>query len=322
MRQPHRALRTAFNIATYLLLLATVSSLTAVAVGGDQNSLTVLLAALTPWAPLTAVLAVLLTLLTRHRPTLITALATATAAVLVVQPYPHPVPDQPHTVTPVTVLNLNTLLSQANPHSLLDTIRHERPDFVVLEELNPALYDTLTSQGINTLMPYHYVELRQAWYGTGIWSRTALVNTSSIPDMTSAALIAHTVVRGTPVTIAGVHPVAPIADRILWIHEFANLTNAVHPLLTRGALLISGDFNANRGHRPYDQLLQSGLHDTATTTSWAWDNSSWPANGPTPFPVLRIDHVLYNDAVTANSMRTVHVPGSDHEAIVAKLTIR
>jgi endonuclease/exonuclease/phosphatase (EEP) superfamily protein YafD len=309
------------NVATYLLLLATASSLTAVAVGGDQNSLTVLLAALSPWSPGTAALAVLLTRFTRHRPTFIAALAAVTTAVLVIQPYPHPVPDQPGTGTPVTVLNLNTLLSQADPHALLDTIRHEHPDFVVLEELNPALYDTLASQGLNTLMPYHYVELRQGWCGTGIWSRTPLTETTSLPDMTSAALVAHTVVRGAPVTIAGVHPVSPIADRILWIREFTHLTRVFRSLATQGALLISGDFNSNHGHRPYDQLLQGGLHDTATTTSWAWDNSSWPANGPTPFPVLRIDHVLYNDAVTANSMHTVHVPGSDHEAIVAKLTI-
>lgn len=82
--------------------------------------------------------------------------------------------------------------------------------------------------------------------------------------------------------------------------------------------VVMGDFNSSIPHPSFRKLLAAGFHDAALTD----------ARGLRPtyphwikWPRIVLDHVLFTDYLTASDVCAVEVPGTDHLALAATLTI-
>ena len=82
--------------------------------------------------------------------------------------------------------------------------------------------------------------------------------------------------------------------------------------------ILAGDFNAVDDHGPMQRLRRLGLRSASDIVGAGWQ-PTYPAGRRIIPPLLPIDHVLVNDRLTATSVTTFEVSGSDHRGILATL---
>ena len=80
---------------------------------------------------------------------------------------------------------------------------------------------------------------------------------------------------------------------------------------------MAGDFNAVPDHGPMQRLRRIGLRSVSDVIGAGW-LPTFPSGRRIP-PLLPIDHVLVNDRLTATSVTTFGVAGTDHRGILATL---
>jgi endonuclease/exonuclease/phosphatase (EEP) superfamily protein YafD len=196
-------------------------------------------------------------------------------------------------------------------------------DVLAVQELTSGLVRRLTLSGLPDLLPQSQLEPREGSRGTGLWTRWPLTPLPSVAGLTAATLRVRIDLPGGPgVTVTAVHPVAPVADREhRWREELGLIQAALGG--TSGPQLAAGDFNASRDHGPFRALLRSGFVDCADAARRrSWPGFTWPADRRYP-PLMRLDHVLApRDGAAVHEARTIRVPGSDHEGVLAVLEFR
>jgi endonuclease/exonuclease/phosphatase family metal-dependent hydrolase len=83
--------------------------------------------------------------------------------------------------------------------------------------------------------------------------------------------------------------------------------------------VLAGDYNATQDHAAFRRVLRRGWVDAARATGQAlrptWAPVRWRV------PRLTLDHVLVDPRIGVVSLQVVHVPGSDHRALVADLRL-
>jgi endonuclease/exonuclease/phosphatase (EEP) superfamily protein YafD len=82
-------------------------------------------------------------------------------------------------------------------------------------------------------------------------------------------------------------------------------------------LVVVGDFNAVDDHGPMQALQRVGLKSATDVAGAGW-LPTYPANRPIP-PLLPIDHVLITKDLTAASVTSFAVSGSDHRGLLTTL---
>ena len=220
------------------------------------------------------------------------------------------------------ILTLNVQAGQAEVELLPGVLASLRVDVLVAQEVSPEAVARLGQAGLADVLPYGVVDDRPANAGTAIWSRWPLRPAEPLHGLASAAPRAVLTLDGQPVTITGVHLLAPVNYREgEWQHELALVRS--RPGLAGGPELLAGDFNATRDHRPYRQLLAAGYLDCADAARRRrWPALTWPS-GQRRLPVMRLDHVLATrDDFTVLESRTVLVPGTDHRGVLAIVRAR
>ena len=75
-------------------------------------------------------------------------------------------------------------------------------------------------------------------------------------------------------------------------------------------MVIAGDFNAIDDHGPLQALRLDGLKSATDIVGAGW-MPTYPARRLLPL-LLPIDHVMINSRLTATSIRTVRIAGTDH----------
>lgn len=338
------------------LLTATGLSAAAVADGGERNVPVVLSAALAAWLmPLTTV-ALLLFAVGRHRVGALVAAVALVAGTLWLRPFPHgngevsaaAVADG--RAVELTVLTQNVLVGRVSADDLVDTVRRERPDVLVITELTGDLVTALDRAGLAELMPYRHLAAKP-WEGdTGIWSEHPVTG-APVPGIWSG----HDVVVQTPagaVRVLGVHPSPPV--KASWAADFDQLSRYVARTAgpdgviggepTELPMVIAGDLNATRYNAPMRRLLDLGLTDAAATRAWAWQQQSWPVDPGSPStagtageadlpglgllrrfgspPLLRLDHVLVPRSAEVLETRTLPTPDTDHRGLLVRLRLQ
>jgi endonuclease/exonuclease/phosphatase (EEP) superfamily protein YafD len=91
----------------------------------------------------------------------------------------------------------------------------------------------------------------------------------------------------------------------------AVIDNIDHPLV------VAGDFNAVDDHGPMQALRRAGLKSATDVAGAGW-LPTYPANRLFP-PLLPIDHIMINKDLTATSVTSFAVSGSDHRGLLATL---
>ena len=221
------------------------------------------------------------------------------------------------------VLTLNVKGGAADAEAITASVAALDVDVLAVQELTTGLVRRLALSGLADLLPQSQLEPREGSRGTGLWTRWPLTPLPPVAGLTAATLRVRVDPPGGPaVTVTAVHPVAPVADRE---HRWREELGLIQAILggTSGPQLAAGDFNASRDHGPFRALLRSGFVDCADAARRrSWPGFTWPADRRYP-PLMRLDHVLApRDGAIVHEARTIRVPGSDHEGVLAVLEFR
>jgi endonuclease/exonuclease/phosphatase (EEP) superfamily protein YafD len=220
----------------------------------------------------------------------------------------------------VRVLTLNVKGGAADAEAITASVAALGVDVLAVQELTSGLVRRLALSGLADLLPQSQLEPREGSRGTGLWTRWPLTPLPPVAGLTAATLRVRIDPPGGPaVTVTAVHPVAPVADRE---HRWREELGLIQAVLggTSGPQLAAGDFNASRDHGPFRALLRSGFVDCADAARRrSWPGFTWPADRRYP-PLMRLDHVLApRGGAVVHEARTIRVPGSDHEGVLAVL---
>jgi endonuclease/exonuclease/phosphatase (EEP) superfamily protein YafD len=277
-------------------------------------------------APLAAVAAVVLTIITALLAGPLAIIPALPAALLLGLQLPRRRPPPPaaaeseHAVT-LRVVSLNVLAGRVSPDVIVAEVDRLRPDVFAVQELTRQLADSLQDSRLPELLRYSCLQPGPGGRGIGIYSRWPLTDITAV-SATRRPMPRVTLDPGQPVTITLVHPHAPVADRQqFWFGDMARLLASL-PEVTNHHLLI-GDFNATRDLRPFRRLLDAGFADSSDVASRRpWPGLTFPANVRIP-PFMRLDHILVSPTgALVHETRHLRVPGTDHLGVFAVMDLQ
>jgi endonuclease/exonuclease/phosphatase (EEP) superfamily protein YafD len=215
----------------------------------------------------------------------------------------------------IKLLAANVYFRSRSAQGLLDLVRSESPDVVLLVEYTPAWSASVDE--LRAAYPYRLEGPGTGAYGIALFSR--LPFDSAEPFRLGITTAIEAVVRtpAGPLTVFGVHLRSPTRPRraALRNRQLDYLTERLASV--QGAVAVVGDFNVTPYSPYYTEFLEkTGLTDTrrGRTLSPSW---------PTYFPILGIpiDHCVVSRDVTIVAHRGLPRFGSDHYAILAELTV-
>jgi endonuclease/exonuclease/phosphatase (EEP) superfamily protein YafD len=213
------------------------------------------------------------------------------------------------------LMSLNMYHSAADSRQVAE--RAAQADLVILVETTPSALTALNQFGWDKRFPYSLGEPRDGFSDTAVYSRFPLSRSTLIRGTTFQHWI--TTVRVPDIgriRLIAVHPCNPFCGGDRWVTEHEVLREAVIDNLDQ-PLVVAGDFNAVDDHGPMQALRRAGLKSATDVAGAGW-LPTYPANGPIP-PLLPIDNVLINEDLTASSVTSFPVSGSDHRGLFATL---
>ncbi|GAA1735590.1 endonuclease/exonuclease/phosphatase family protein [Nonomuraea bangladeshensis] len=219
---------------------------------------------------------------------------------------------------PFKVMTINMLFGRADAGTIVRMVREFEPDVLSTQELTPGAVSDLDAAGLKELLPHRVLEAEWSAGGSGIYSRHELRELPDVvPDVghkMPAAVVS--VPGGEPIEFVDVHPYPPLGPNVVnWNRALRTLPSASRDRVR----ILAGDFNASLDHAALRELLSRGYKDAADQVG-AGLIPTWPANKKVP-PIITIDHVLVDRRVAVRAVDVRTVPGTDHRAVLAELTL-
>ena len=195
--------------------------------------------------------------------------------------------------------------------------RAERADIVILVEATPSALQDLKPFGWDERFPYSLGDPKDGFTNTAVYSRFPLRQSKLIGNTSFQQW--ETTVRVPDVgsiRLMAVHPCNPYCGGDRWSAEHQLLNEAISDNLDQ-PLVVAGDFNAVDDHGPMQALRRLGLKSATDVAGAGW-LPTYPADEPFP-PLLPIDHVMINKELTATSVTSFAITGTDHRGLFATL---
>lgn len=219
---------------------------------------------------------------------------------------------------PLKILTINMLFGMADARSIVALVRKYDPDVLSTQELTPGAVAELDAAGLRELMPHRVLQDEWSAGGSGLFAKYPL---KPLWDMTPP--VGHkmpagrlTLPGGKPIEIIDVHPYPPLGAQV---HDWKAALEAFPSASDEYVRVLAGDFNASLDHAALRELLSRGYKDAADAVG-AGLIPTWPANKRIP-PIITIDHVLVDQRASVRSVKVETVPGTDHRAVFAELTV-
>lgn len=279
--------------------------------------------AFTPYIAASSVLPLAAALVARSRGAAVVAAASAAVLTTTVL--------RPTTVTPpavrpqgprLRVVSANMLHGRADPAALVALAAEHDADVLALMEVTPEAVSGLLGAGVADLLPAGHVvpagDGQPPGAGGALWTRLGIRARTVAPGRFGqpTALLA---VPGAPdVELTAVHthpPTSSPAQVASWAEDLRLLPDPEPGVLR----VLAGDFNATPDHAAFRRLLHRGWVDAAAATGQGRRATWWPMR--VSHPRLTLDHVLVDPRIAVDGLRVVHVPGTDHRALVADLRL-
>lgn len=216
------------------------------------------------------------------------------------------------------VMAVNLYLGRADPWAVVNLVRTQAVDVLVLPELTQAAVDRLDRAGLHALLPNRVHDVGAGGEGSGIAAKlplrqlvlmdeTTLSQPSVVVDMPGRDDVELTAVHVRP----GVDP----GTARTWRDELGRLPRPTPAARVR---VLAGDFNASLDHQAFRDIIDRGYADAAEETGQAltptW--SDWPVGPP-----VTIDHILADRRCAIGSYAVYDIPGTDHNAVLAEIIL-
>jgi len=256
-------------------------------------------------------------LLRRWAPTALGAVATG---LLLIAVLPRMLPNgDPQVNDPVSlrVMTANIHKSNVDPGAIADLVRRERIDLLSVQELTVEGAAGLARSRVARDLPFRVLVLKGDAYGSGLYSRYPLISRGPTSDTIRQA---EGILRlpGTSVEAFCVHPYPPTGSSTvdLWSESLRNLPRAEPDGRLR---VLAGDFNATLDHDALRDLISSGYRDAGDAEGKGLD-FTWPSHRSFP-PLVTIDHILADRRIAIDDYEVHDLPGTDHRAVTASLSL-
>jgi endonuclease/exonuclease/phosphatase (EEP) superfamily protein YafD len=216
----------------------------------------------------------------------------------------------------ITLVTANVLVHNDQFAALVRRLLDERADVLLLQEVTPA-HAAVLDELIRVRPTLRLLaEPREDYSGWAIVTRLPVTSIGRIdvPGWPIAsAVLEHPL---TPIRVVNVHTPAPQSthDQSIWevqLSALAGFSDLTVPTV------LAGDFNATNDHRAFRRLLTGGFADAFERVGRGW-GATWPAHRFV-VPVLRLDHVLVDQALEVTALEEFGLHGSDHRGLRAVL---
>ena len=220
------------------------------------------------------------------------------------------------TGTSFTLMSLNLHNGEADSGQVVEHAMGA--DVVILVEATPAALNALKPLGWDERFPYSVGDVRNDIVSnTAVYSRFplapgTLIGRTAFQQWETAVEVPE---LGS-VRLFAVHPCNPYCGGNRWDREHRQVFEAVAADLT-GPIVVAGDFNAVDEHGPMQRLRALGLASVTDVAGAGW-LPTYPADRRYP-PLVPIDHILIDEQLTAISVSTFQVDGSDHLGLITTL---
>ncbi|MGW0934385.1 endonuclease/exonuclease/phosphatase family protein [Streptomyces sp. NPDC002666] len=289
------------------------------AAGADGTTPVPQALAFLPWLLVPGAAALGLAALARWRGGLVWASVALALTVWFVRPYgPGSTGAHGPVVARLEVLTSNVEFGDATD-ALIGAVRHEGPDVVFVQECDFACADALAARVPAASYPYRDVVRLDGSLGSAILSRFPLRPAGRV-DGAMAMPGAVAEVAGHRVRLQLAHPMPPVPGGIaVWRRELGRIRDLAAAVRAQPAI-VAGDFNASQDHAAFRAVLDAGgLHDSARLAGSS-RTYSWPADRTAPLRA-QIDHVLVSEEFSVRSARFLHLPATDHRALLVALEL-
>ena len=212
---------------------------------------------------------------------------------------------------------INVHSEMGDPDLVMNVIREQKPDFVVLEEVTESWMRALS--GLTNPLPYVVTSPREDNFGIAFLSQHPLLSKSVLflGKAEVPSILVSVKIDGGVIEILATHPLPPVGS------EYSSLRNEqldriADSIKGRSPFLLLGDLNMTPWS-PYFQrfITQSGLHNSAKGFGF---QPSWPAQ--LPFLGIPIDHCLHSEGIAITGRKIGPRVGSDHFPLIVDFTLR
>ena len=212
------------------------------------------------------------------------------------------------------VVSLNVNITNPHQAAVLDVLRAENPDVIVLIEVDSAWTSALES--LRATYPVQLFSPRDDNFGLAFLSRVPLsdlriVHTS---EHATPSVLAHLTLDGRELAILATHPPPPINAEMAAARDEGLQGAAAVVSSMKIPVLLIGDLNAT----PWSQgmrLLKGGSKLDYRSPDAAW-TPTW--NARTPF-AIPLDHALVTPPLVVASRHIGPDVGSDHRPQVVDI---
>ena len=224
--------------------------------------------------------------------------------------------DQPRTEGEAfTLAAANVRYDNARSEDAVAALRELDADVLVVTELSQAWADALAGE-----RPHVAADPRPGTFGSGVYSRFPIGDVRRFELVGHPALQVELDAPGGPVTLVAVHTLQPLSDVEVLRRQLRELDELRASLRRDGRQVVfAGDFNATSQHRGFRRLLDHGLRD-AHRERGRGRVRTWPEDRWHP-PFAALDHVLVSGGIAVEDAGTARIPGSDHRAVTATLSV-
>ena len=291
----------------------------------------------TPWFVILAVLALILSVISRRWIAMLMALACIGLQVWWQWPFFSASTKLPAAVDAAMastradtgdmiarVMTFNVYKGHADAKAIVDIVRDQRVEVLALQETTNDFVKKLDEAGIHSYLPYSQVSSSDGVYGNGIWSATELRRPVDDEVGSSASFMpGGTVTFGggkAQLRLVSVHTTAPIPG--YWSRWKRSLDELASMRSREGSRYVfMGDFNATTDHTPFRNILGNRFSDAARQSGHGF-TFTWPSN-KLPLPRFAgIDHIVLDKDIIAGQMQVKSVAGSDHAALLATIVVQ
>ena len=196
----------------------------------------------------------------------------------------------------MTLLSQNLWYQNDDPDRTARAVMARDADVMVLVEYTPAHAEAFRAAGVRDAYRYRWEEPGERGGGLAVMSRFAFGDIARLRTWSGAVRL-DLDVDGAPLTLYGVHPVAP-SDRYglrRWKGDYRTLTGVLRD--AGPTTVVAGDFNATGGHRRFRELMS--VAGAAGRAGRRRVPASAPPGRPAASlpPVMRLDHVLVGPGI-------------------------
>lgn len=212
---------------------------------------------------------------------------------------------------------INVHSEMGDPELVMDVIREQKPELLVLEEVTESWMQALS--GLTNPLPYCVSSPREDNFGIALFSKYPLIgkNILFLGEAGVPSIWASVKVDGRVLDILATHPLPPVSPEYALLRN-EQLDRVAESIKGRSPFLLLGDLNMTPWS-PYFQrfITQTGLRDSARGFG---SQPSWPTHFS--FLGISIDHCLHSEEIGITNRKIGSRVGSDHFPLIIDFALR